>query len=224
MERSTAEPHIPRENETEIIYLATGGGKQRDIDTDSPHFIKSVSNSGGNMAHQPIVDGIYATVDGEPVQRFKIPIIKGHDYTKVIRDLGNDRGTLYQVIDNTSSQQDSFIDKSLKGKSAGAAMSGIDGMVKMTLTKTYGPTARRYDINVTEPPNYIINNPDPTKSGTLTDAGTPVVRVRPRSPLSEPEFPEDPNFPTTTPTIIGQPTSVGWSAYPARVLRISGII
>lgn len=109
----------PGGNETEIIYLSTGGGKQRDIDTNDPDFIKAVNNSGGNMADQPIVDGIYATVDGKPVYKHKIPIVKGHDYTNIIRDLGNNKGTLYQVIDNTSGQQDGFIDHSLKGKTSG---------------------------------------------------------------------------------------------------------
>jgi hypothetical protein len=207
------EPHAtaikPEENETEIIYLATGGGKQKDIDTDGRYFIKAVTDSGVNMAHQPITDGIYATVAGNPVYKLKMPIVKGHDYTNIIRDLGNNKGTLYQVIDNTSGQQDSFIDHSLKGKSSGASKQILNFDEWHTwrgendANQDIGPTARRYDINVTEPPKYIINNADPTKSGTLSDAGTPVVKIRPREPLSDPEFPENPDFPTTTPQTIG---------------------
>jgi hypothetical protein len=202
-----------RENETEIIYLATGGGQQKDIDTKDPHFIKSVSNSGGNMANQPITNGIYATVDGAPVQKLKLPIVKGH----IIRDLENNKGTLYQVLDTTANTEDHFIDHSLKGKSSAPIKQLLNfdewhvWRGENDPNQDIGPTARRFDIDVIDPPKYIKNNIDPTKSGTIIDAGNPVVAVRPRSSLSQPEFPDDPNFPTTTPKIIGQPTHVGWS-------------
>jgi hypothetical protein len=41
------------------------------------------------------------TADGAPVNKMKIPIVKGHDYTNIIRDLGGSNGTLYQVLDTT---------------------------------------------------------------------------------------------------------------------------
>jgi hypothetical protein len=195
-----------RGNETEIIYLASGGGRQRDMDTDDPEFVQAVSDSRGNMAHQPVSNGIYATVDGKPVQRMKLPIVKGHDYTNVIRDLGNNQGTLYQVIDNTSGQQDSFIDKSWKGKNSGPAkklMNFDEWHVLRSETdpnQDLGPVARRYDINVTSSPMYIVNNADPTKPGTLLDAGTPTVSVQSRVPMP---YWEQPDFTTTRSQLVG---------------------
>jgi hypothetical protein len=32
----------------------------------------------------------------------KIPIVKGHNYTNITRDLGGSNGTLYQVLDTTA--------------------------------------------------------------------------------------------------------------------------
>jgi hypothetical protein len=123
---NTAEPNregklIPKGNETEIIYLATRGGQQKDIDTHDPLFIKAVNESGGNTANKPLLDGIYATVSGKPTYKMKLPIIKGHNYTNIIRDLGNNKGTLYQVLDTTSNQENHFIDHSLKGKTSAPA-------------------------------------------------------------------------------------------------------
>ncbi|MFY9796868.1 MAG: hypothetical protein WAK17_01650 [Candidatus Nitrosopolaris sp.] len=45
--------------------------------------------------------------------------------------------------------------------------------------------------------------------GTLVDAGTPVVAVRPRAPLTtDPGVPR--NFPGTQTQYIGKPTDPGW--------------
>ncbi|MFZ0221881.1 MAG: hypothetical protein WAM42_09345, partial [Candidatus Nitrosopolaris sp.] len=58
-------------------------------------------------------------------------------------------------------------------------------------------------------PQYIVNNPNPNMPGTLVDAGTPVVAVRPRAPLTtDPGVPR--NFPGTQTQYIGKPTDPGW--------------
>jgi hypothetical protein len=41
-----------------------------------------------------------------------------------------------------------------------------------------GPTARRYDIDVVEPPRYIANNPESNMHGTLLDAGKRVKEFK----------------------------------------------
>jgi hypothetical protein len=85
-------------------------------------------------------------------------------------------------------------------------MNGTTELGEDDKNQDIGPSARRYDINVTEPPKYIINNPDPSKSGTVIDAGTPKVDVTSRAPMDQgPSLPD----PTTT-QIIGKPTEVGW--------------
>jgi hypothetical protein len=81
-------------------------------------------------------------------------------------------GTLYQILDITANMQDSFIDHSLKGKtqSPGKQALNFDEWHSFrSLTdpnQDLGP-ARRYDINVTEAPKYIVNNPNPNMPGTL---------------------------------------------------------
>lgn len=44
---------------------------------------------------------------------------------------------------------------------------------------TLDDVARRYEINVTSPPMYLVNNHNPRMHGVLEDAGTPTVNVEP---------------------------------------------